>query len=149
MESPILLIWLEFENNGSWFWGKIGYFYVLKPNISLGMAIRKMFFRKKYVRILKITEFIKKLGTQVLAWITRIYNYGISWVFSVRVQPGKHPYLFMINDMKNDRFLLRLLSEVRGGPCNPSYWEDRIWGWLEDGGSPRRLLVPLGRPHLS
>ena len=22
-------------------------------------------------------------------------------------------------------------SEVRGGPCNPSYWEDGIGGWLE------------------
>ena len=41
------------------------------------------------------------------------------------------------------------MSEVCGGPCNPSYFEDGIWGWLEDGSSPWRLLVPLWQPHLA
>ena len=37
---------------------------------------------------------------------------------------------------------------VRGRLCNPSYWDDGIWGWLENRSPPWRLLVPLGRPHL-
>ena len=32
--------------------------------------------------------------------------------------------------------------------CNRSYCEAGIWGWLEDGSPPWRLLVPLERPHL-
>ena len=35
------------------------------------------------------------------------------------------------------------------GLCNPSYWDGGIWGWLEDVNPPWRLLVSLGRLHLS
>ena len=38
---------------------------------------------------------------------------------------------------------------VCGGLCNPSYWDGGIWGWLEDGSPPWRLLGPLERPHLA
>ena len=38
---------------------------------------------------------------------------------------------------------------ARSGPCNQSYCEAGIWGWLEDGSPPWRLLVPLWRPHLA
>ena len=38
---------------------------------------------------------------------------------------------------------------VRGGLCNPSYWEARIWGWLLVTLGLRRLLSTLScPPHL-
>ena len=35
------------------------------------------------------------------------------------------------------------------GTCNRSYCKAGIWGWLEDGSPPWRLLVPLWWLHLS
>ena len=32
---------------------------------------------------------------------------------------------------------------VRGGRCNPSYWDSGMLGWLEDEIPPGGLLVPL------
>jgi len=42
-----------------------------------------------------------------------------------------------------------LIPGVRGGLCNPSYWDGGVWGWLEDGSPPWRLLVPLWWLHLT
>ena len=41
------------------------------------------------------------------------------------------------------------LAVAWSGPCNRSYCKAGIWGWLEDGSPPWRLLVPLWRPHLA
>jgi hypothetical protein len=40
-------------------------------------------------------------------------------------------------------FELVLPAGVCCGPCNPSKWEARIWGWFEDGGSAAALCVTL------
>ena len=49
--------------------------------------------------------------------------------------------------LKYSSFELILQAGVCCGPCNPSKWEARIWGWLEDG-SPAALCVTLNqRPH--
>ena len=42
-----------------------------------------------------------------------------------------------------------VLAEACSGPCNRSCCEAGSWGWLEDMSPPRRLLVPLWRPHLA
>ena len=38
---------------------------------------------------------------------------------------------------------------VHGRLCNPSYWDNVLRGWLEDGSPPWRLLGPLEWPHLT
>ena len=38
---------------------------------------------------------------------------------------------------------------AHSGPCNRSYCEAGIGGWVEDGSPPWRLLVPLWWPHLA
>ena len=46
-------------------------------------------------------------------------------------------------------FKLSKAVEIQLGLCNCSHCEDGIWGWLENGSSPWRLLVPLWWPHLA
>ena len=50
-----------------------------------------------------------------------------------------------------DNFLVFLKVFLPAGahsrPCNQSYCEAGIWGWLEDWSPPWRLLRPLERPH--
>ena len=44
-------------------------------------------------------------------------------------------------DSKKSGFVL---AGVRGGPCNPSYWEARIWGCIVDMESTAGLRMPFG-----
>ena len=41
------------------------------------------------------------------------------------------------------------LAGARSEPCNRSYCEAGIRGWLEDRSPPRRLLEPLEQPQLT
>ena len=36
---------------------------------------------------------------------------------------------------------------VRGGLCNPSYWDGGIWGWLVDREPPKGSKWPAEGPH--
>ena len=38
-------------------------------------------------------------------------------------------FLIVYYSKKTPHFNIRPLSGIRGGCCNPSYWEDRIGGW--------------------
>ena len=64
---------------------------------------------------------------------------GISKKLMIRLVPSfrlktKHLYISHLWE-----------AGARSGPCNRSYWEAGIWGWLEDGSPPWRLLGPLNQ----
>ena len=53
-----------------------------------------------------------------------------------------------INDVFNQFYnILRGLSGIRGGCCNPSYWEDQIGGWPVNRGSSKGLKWLTKGPH--
>ena len=44
-------------------------------------------------------------------------------------------------------WIRRKLPGVRGGLCNPSYWDGGIWGWLVDREPPKGSKWPAEGPH--
>ena len=53
--------------------------------------------------------------------------------------------IVIVNDInKRKNYIICLSAGVRGGPCNPSYWEARIWGCIVKS-SP---LYGLGIPRM-
>ena len=78
---------------------------------------------------------LARLGSPIRLWTSTFY---------LEVKSFDYHKLETKQDLK-----LNILQEVRGGLCNPSYWDGGIWGWLEDETPPWRLLGPLEWSHLA
>ena len=85
-----------------------------------------------------------------------------SWKFKIFSSPGFlqlnlmfwmvewRGRIFCHSKLKSQRvpfYIVSYTSEVRGGPCNPSYWEDRVWGWLKAVKPWGSLVWQSKRPH--